>query len=118
MPHMKKIIGNGQHTSLWLDPWLMQGRVVDLLGRNNWTVSDHRVSSIIHHNQWHMTLPELSHIWHLVLETDMNENEEDTWQWTASSDGVFSFCSAWQIASGGPMQVFNLYSVVWFPSLS
>ena len=45
--YIRKRIGNGQTTSLWYDPWLKSGRLVDLIDSNpttthtaSWNVSN------------------------------------------------------------------------------
>ena len=52
--HMKKIIGDGCDTSLWYDPWLQNGNLINLTGLNSPPVlSKHwRVSDIIDNGTW------------------------------------------------------------------
>ena len=70
--NMRRQISNGQQTSLWFDPWLQEGRIVELIGRDNCLIGaqpSRRVSSVIINQQWQLTIPGLSHIWNMILDT-------------------------------------------------
>ncbi|XP_020249268.1 RHOMBOID-like protein 2 [Asparagus officinalis] len=114
---IRKAIGNGESTSLWFDPWLHEGRIIELVqhlspqltGTENWTVS-----SIIQNSQWNITLPCLMPLVNAISEIQIS-GKKDQWFWLPAVSGTFSFASAWdQVRT--PFALFELYNVVWFPS--
>ncbi|XP_020245010.1 uncharacterized protein LOC109823135 [Asparagus officinalis] len=114
---IRKSIGNGETTSIWFDPWIQEGRIVDLLhslspqqtGTGNWTVS-----RLIHNSQWNIIIPCLIPLLPSIANISIT-GQKDSCKWLPTGNGVFSFYSAWNhIRSSGA--VFELYNVVWFPS--
>jgi len=76
---VKKRIGNGQGSSLWFDPWLEEGRIVELLGRDICVAAENlKVSHIIRNGHWHLSLPGLSPIWQHIQETDIHAHVVDS----------------------------------------
>ncbi|XP_020243287.1 uncharacterized protein LOC109821515 [Asparagus officinalis] len=94
---IRKTIGNGETTSLWFDPWLQEGRIIELLhhltsqltGTITWTVS-----RIIQNFLWNIILPCLSPLIPFITNISVT-GQEDQWIWLHTGDGVFSFSSAW-----------------------
>ena len=53
---------------------------------------------------------------HNVAANAMSQNlNSGRWTWSANSNGCFDICSAWNMVRTPP-PVFELYSLVWFPS--
>jgi len=118
MMHQRKVIGSGQDTSLWFEPWLDEGRVVDLVGRGDCKMTDYptwQVSKLIQNNAWHLTVPSPSHTWPLTAKTDIHAQDFDSWKLTGNSSGDFLFRSAWNIATHEG-QKFDLCSSIWYPA--
>jgi len=116
---MEEEIGNGHDTLLWYEPWLNEGRLVDMVDQNtpqqthsyNW-----KVDSLIHNGAWTLTIPVLSSQWTSISCIRISA-QDDRWRWKATSSGDFSFSSAWN-AVREPSSPFELYYVIWFPSTS
>ncbi|XP_020263024.1 uncharacterized protein LOC109839002 [Asparagus officinalis] len=114
---IRKSIGNGETTSLWFDPWILEGRLSDILqqinphltGTKNWSVSH-----IIQNSQWHVDLPCLFPIIHHISNIQIT-GQDDHWIWLPNANGKFTFASAWdQVRTS--YSNFDLSNVVWFPS--
>ncbi|XP_020266403.1 uncharacterized protein LOC109841891 [Asparagus officinalis] len=114
---IRKSIGNGESTSLWFDPWIHEGRIIELIqhptpqltSTENWTVSH-----IIQNSQWNITLPCLMPLVNAIAEIKISE-QSDQWVWLPEVSGKFSFASAWdQVRTH--FNSFDLYNVIWFPS--
>ncbi|XP_020259485.1 uncharacterized protein LOC109835933 [Asparagus officinalis] len=112
-----KSIGNGETTSLWFDPWLQEGRIIELLhyltpqhtDTTTWTVS-----RIIQNSQWNIILPCLNPLISSITNISVS-GQKDQWIWLHTGDGDFSFSSAWnQVRTS--YDKFELYNVVWFPN--
>ncbi|XP_020266263.1 uncharacterized protein LOC109841729 [Asparagus officinalis] len=114
---IRKSIGNGETTSLWFDPWILEGRLSDILqqinlhltGTENWSVAH-----IIQNSQWHVELPCLFLIIHHISNIQIT-GQDDHWIWLPNANGKFTFASAWdQVRTS--YSNFDLSNVVWFPS--
>ncbi|XP_020271020.1 uncharacterized protein LOC109846208 [Asparagus officinalis] len=113
---IRKAIGNGETTTLWFDPWIQEGRIIDILhnfdphlsGTENWSVSH-----IIHNSQWQFSLSGLIPLKQSILNIQIS-GHEDYWFWLHNPKGKFSFASAWNhVRTVYPK--FDLFNVVWFP---
>ena len=112
---MKKEIGDGQDMLLWSEPWLNEGRLIDLSDHNIPHVIDTcqwKVSEIIHNGNWQLSIPALSPLWTSITSIRIS-NKADTWKWKATSTGDFSFASRETVRDTSPS--FALHNVVWFP---
>lgn len=52
---IRHVVGDGRKTRLWTDPWLSQGRIVDVVGRNvmlDFGERDYLVSRFLVNGQW------------------------------------------------------------------
>lgn len=114
---LQKDIGNGDTTSLWFDKWLSEGRLVDLLPHETpyTTHTVHwKVSNLIKDGHWDVSMAFLSPFANTITAIPISANG-DRWRWLPSSDGIFSFSTAWEQVREC-FQQFQLYNVVWFPS--
>ena len=50
--HIRRRIGNWQTSSLWFDPWLEEGRIAELLGRDISVAREFQ--GVVYHSQWPM----------------------------------------------------------------
>lgn len=117
--YMIKVIGNGENTDLWYDPWLEEGRLIELVGREIPIVtatSNWRVAHLISNAHWNHLLPSLSSVWEYILSVQIIGGN-DSWRWKCTAGGSFSLKSAWNIARYHHAN-FALASVVWFPNQS
>ena len=116
---MKKIIGNCNSTSLWFEPWLDEGRLIDYFDHDvpNLSNTTHmKVSYIINEHQWSLNIPAISTIWNSIINVDISDYE-DYWIWRITKDGKFSLFSAWNKVRHSD-QIFTFHDVVWFSNSS
>lgn len=119
MECMRKQIGNGKTTSIWFDPWIEEGRLSDLLphGMSHMSYTyDWKVDRLIIDNQWSLVIPSLNSLWSSISKLNISAHE-DYWRWSPSSNGLFSFSSAWDSIRSSSA-AFPYHNVVWFPSNS
>jgi len=57
----------------------------------------HKIDGVFHYCKSPI-IPGLSQIWQLVLKMDIHAQRHDSWIWTDSKDGSFSFASTWNLA--------------------
>ena len=80
-PYIRRRIGNRETTSLWYDPWLKDGALIEHKNRTNSTMVSNpseEVSKLIHQNSWHLTIPSLTVFWNQNFQTDIHAHEEDS----------------------------------------
>lgn len=117
--HMRRVIGDGVSTSLWFDPWLSVGRLVDIYGIQCPLLtgtSDWNVAKLFQHQNWVV----LSYYLHEVSEEFFDiivSDTADTWGWLPSKDGTFTLASCYDIIRS-PGAIFHLCDTVWFPMSS
>ncbi|XP_020250145.1 uncharacterized protein LOC109827551 [Asparagus officinalis] len=114
---IRKSIGNGETTSLWFDPWVLEGRLSDTLYQINPHLTgteDWSVAHIIQQSQWHVVLPCLFPIIQYISNIKII-GQDDQWFWLPNANGKFTFESAWnQVRTSYPS--YEFFNVVWFPS--
>jgi len=93
--HMRKVIGNDMDTFLWLDVWLKEATLLNLLDMhsppahsNSWKVSD-----IIEYGHESLKEPALQNSRPLIQQVNISINP-DYWYWSATDTDVCSFKSA------------------------
>lgn len=90
--NMRRVICNGEGTSLWFDPWLSEGRLVDMLGADTISLISSpnlTVSKLIVDGRWQMTIPALAPYWPEILSIPLlNLDSGDYWVWKGNSKGT------------------------------
>jgi len=78
--YMKVGIGNGEHASLWYDPWLKEGALIDHVGKLHPDIITHpdwKVSVLIQNNNWIQPVHSFATFWDWVLKMDIHAQRED-----------------------------------------
>ena len=118
MQVMTRKLSNGQNTMLWHDTWLQGGKLltqVSIAPKNTFKISD-----IVENNSWHLKDPDLNQVWNRILQhrvPDIHAQGSDSWQWSLTESGEFSFRSACDKIRC-PGSKFMLYDLIWFPNHS
>ena len=89
---------------------------MDIIGRDDGNVAlypNWKVNKVIHNNQWHLIVPSLAQIWHMIAKTCIHAQERDFWKWTGNASGRFSFKSSWE-APRLESQKFELHPIIWY----
>ena len=84
---MRKEIGKGQDTLLWFDPWLKEGRLVELLNSDIPFTTRIRTWKVCNHTQnstWTLSIPALSPVWQFIEVISISA-QLDIWNWTTSN---------------------------------
>jgi hypothetical protein len=116
---MRKRIGNGHDTLLWYDPWVKEGRLVDLLSHDMPIISDTdkwTVSRLLINSQWCCTIPGLHSVWNFISNVNIYDGKDD-YMWTEDTSGGFSLKSAWNFIRDQGIE-FQFHNLVWFPNSS
>ena len=107
---------DGKDTSLWYEPWLKEGRLVELVDHDTPQITGSqkwKVNSIILNGHWNLSIPVLGQVWSSITDIQITQGIY-TWIWTAESSAIFSFSSAWDhVRQFG--ELFALHDMVWFP---
>jgi mannosylglycoprotein endo-beta-mannosidase len=116
LSNMRRKIGNGKDSFLWFDPWVADGRLVDLLGEEL-TITPGtelwKVSNIVRNGEWDTSSIIFNQFQASISYVCISETE-DSWEWKGTTSGSFTLASAWdKIRERG--NIFDLFNMVWFP---
>lgn len=117
LKHVTHIIGNGQNTDNWSDPWLPGGRIKDIYG-------DRPRSDIIENGVWKLPIPTSrrtsSHLKDTFQLIQAKENPSVAFTnqiiWTAVDNGQFSLQFAVEILNDH-RPVTTWFEVLWFKGM-
>ena len=116
------LIGNGQITNFWTDPWLNGGRLKDRYGEREIYAlgmgADIMVSRFLHNNCWHLPRPTTNALKDIfqgipseIVPWPMFDDEI---VWTLEEQGHFSLKSSYKLIYNIPNQQLQWTSAIWF----